>query len=174
MRFCNFDSAGSWFSEEGCLADLPHVRIYTALAGGEHFTRDLRLVVLHNERDASYLVLASTDLEQTAEEIVTFYRLRYQVEFIIREAKQFTGLTQCQARDEAKLDFHLNMSVAAVNLGRLVSRRLSLSVSLTSYAREAHNAFLVGRLLSELRLEADFGISRPGIARVIQTGRIAA
>lgn len=96
----------------------------------------------------------------------------YTIEFIIRDAKQFTGLAQCQGRDEAKLDFHLNMSVAAVNLGRLVSRRVSLS--LTSYVREAYNAFLVGQLLSELSLEADFEISHPGIERVIQTGRIAA
>ena len=170
--FEGLDQAGSRFSEEGCLEDLPHVRLYSALVNSEYFKRDLRLVVLHNERDGSYLVLASTDLRQTAEEIVAFYRLRYQLEFIIRDAKQFTGLSECQARDEAKLDFHLNMSVAAVNLGRLVSRRLSLS--LTSYVREAYNAFLVSRLLSELSLEADLGISHPGIKRVIQTGRIAA
>lgn len=172
VQFEDFDQAGSRFSEAGALEDLPHVRFYTALVNGEHFKRDMRLVVLHNERDGSYLVLVSTDLEQPAEEVVAYYRLRYQLEFIIRDAKQFTGLTHCQARDEAKFDFHLNMSVAAVNLGRLVSRRLSLS--LTSYVREAYNAFLVGRLLSELSLEADVGISHPGIERVIQTGRIAA
>lgn len=86
----------------GSLERLPRVCIYTALAGSEHFKRDLRLVVLHNERDGSYVVLCSTDLSQCAEEVVAFYRLRYQLEFIIRDAKQFTGLTQCQARDEAK------------------------------------------------------------------------
>lgn len=172
VRFEGFDRAGSPFSEEGRLEDLPHVCLYAALVNSEHFKRDLRLVVLHNVRDGSYLVLASTDLAQTADEIVAFYRLRYQLEFIIRDAKQFTGLTECQARDETKLDFHLNMSVAAVNLGRLVSRRVSLS--LTSYVREAYNAFLVGRLLSELSLEADFEVSHSGIERVIQTGRIAA
>lgn len=183
VRFEHFDAIGSRFSEEGCLADLPQVRIYTALVNSEHFRRDLRLVVLHNERDGSYVVLCSTDLEQTAEEVVAFYRLRYQLEFIIRDAKgsspvrscllvQHAGLTQCQARSEEKLDFHLNMSVAAVNLGRLVSQHLSLS--LASYARESYNTFLVGRLFTELSLGAEFGISHPRVQRVIQTGRMAA
>ena len=38
-------------------------------------------------------------------EILTFYQLRFQIEFLFRDAKQFTGLTHCQARDEAKFPF---------------------------------------------------------------------
>lgn len=170
--FADFDSLSSRFSEEGTLADLPHVRLYTAQVNSEHFKRDLRIVVLHNEREDDYAVLCSTDVDQSAQEIVLFYRLRYQIEFVIRDAKQFTGLTHCQARDEAKLDFHLNLSVAAVNVGRLVSQ--PLSISLGSYARELYNTFLVSRLLSELSLEAELGLSHPRIRHVIQTGRIAA
>lgn len=172
VRFVDFDGVSSRFSEEGTLADLPHVRIYTALVNSEHFRRDLRVVVLHNEREDEYAVLCSSDVDQPAEEVVLFYRLRYQIEFVIRDAKQFTGLTHCQARDEAKLDFHLNMSLAAVNVARLVSQELSISLS--SYRREMYNAFLVGRLLSELSLEAELGLSHPRIRRVLQTGRIAA
>lgn len=172
VRFADFDKGSSRFSEEGLLADLPHVRIYTAIVNSERFKRNLRVVILHNERTDEYAVLCSTDVEQSAEEVVLFYRLRYQIEFIIRDAKQFTGLTHCQARDEAKLDFHLNLSVAAVNIGRLVST--PLSISLGSYARELYNTFLVSRLLSELSLEAEFGLSHPRIRDVIETGRIAA
>ena len=43
-----------------------------------HFRRDLKVMLLANERDDSYAVLCSTDLEQPADEIVRFYRLRYQ------------------------------------------------------------------------------------------------
>jgi len=172
VRFEAFDSLDSRFSEEGSLADLPYIRIYTAVVNSEHFRRDLRVVVLHNEREDQYAVLCSTDTEQPAEEVVLFYRLRYQIEFIIRDAKQLAGLSQCQARDEIKLDFHLNMSLAAINVARLVCQ--STSLSLSSYARQAYNTFLVGRLLSELGLEAEFGLTHPGVARVIQTGRIAA
>ena len=172
VRFCDFAAAESRFDEAGVLEDLPHVRIYTALVNSEHFRRDLRLVVLHNEREGNYVVLCSTDLDQAPDEIVAFYRLRYQLEFIIRDAKQHLGLSHCQARSQAKLDFHLNASVAAVNLGRLVSERLSLS--LVSLLRESYNTFLVDRLLTELSLGAEFGIRDPVVARVIRIGRMAA
>lgn len=170
VRFADFDAPASGFEQVGVLADLPHVRLYTARAGSAHFKQDLRVVVLHNERDGSYLVLCS--MEQSAEEIVLYYRLRYQLEFVIRDAKQHLGLTHCQARAEHKLDFHLNVSVAAVNLGRLVSQRTS--GSLEGVLRECYNAFLVARLFSELSLGAEFGESHPGVRRVIQLGRLAA
>ncbi len=170
VRFTDFDEPTSDFEAVGCLQDLPHVRLYTAHVNSEHFRRDLRIVVLHNERDGSYLVLCSTDLDQAPDELVHFYRLRYQLEFIIRDAKQHLGLSQCQCRSQAGLDFHLNASVAAVNLGRLVSERLS--ISLVSLLRESYNTFLVGRLLSELSLEAEFGLTDPVVAGVLRVGRI--
>ncbi len=43
-----------------------------------------------------------------ASEILDFYKARFQIEFIFRDAKQFTGLTDCQACDFTKLDFHFN------------------------------------------------------------------
>lgn len=161
----------SGFAEVGVLEDLPHVRLFVARANSPHFCRDLKVVVLLNERDDSYAVLCSTDLRQPAEEIVAFYRLRYQIEFVIRDAKQQTGLEHCQARSQEKIDFHLNMSFAAVNLGRLLCRRAGLS--LTSYVREAYNRLVVERLFFELSLEAEFDLFHPGVRRVIQTGRMA-
>ena len=89
---------------------------------------------------------------------------------MIRDAKQHLGLSHCQARAEAKLDFHLNASVAAVNLARLVSERLS--ITLQSLLRVSYNTFLVDRLLTELSLGAEFGLTDPVIAQVLRVGRI--
>lgn len=50
------------------------------------------------------------------QQILSFYKSRFQIEFLFRGAKQFTGLTHCQVRDEQKLDFHFNLSLAAINL----------------------------------------------------------
>ncbi|WP_423824994.1 transposase [Salinibacter ruber] len=63
-------------------------------------------------------MLAWADTSQPAEEVARYYRLRYQIEFVIRDAKQHTGLTHCQARSQEKLDFHLNMSTAAASMLR--------------------------------------------------------
>ncbi|WP_228050438.1 hypothetical protein [Tychonema sp. LEGE 06208] len=37
---------------------------------------------------------------------------------IFRDAKQFTGLSDCQARHLARLDFHFNASLIALNLAK--------------------------------------------------------
>jgi hypothetical protein len=63
------------------------------------------------------------NIEQTAQDIYQLYRLRFQIEFIFRDAKQFTGLSDCQARDAKKLDFHFNASFTALNLAKLDAHR---------------------------------------------------
>lgn len=172
VRFDAITAPDSRFEAVGVLEDLPHVRLFTALANSPHFKRDLRIVVLVDTRTGRYVVLCTTDLAQAAEEVVAYFRLRFQIELVIRDAKQHTGLGQCQARSEAKLDFHFNMSLTGVNLARLLSQRAGLS--LVSYLREQYNGFLVERLGSELGLEAELDLREPGVQRVVQTGRIAA
>lgn len=57
--------------------------------------------------------------------LVRYYRLRFQIEFIYRDAKQFTGLENCRARSENKLDFHFNMTLTATNVTK-VAHRISI------------------------------------------------
>ena len=73
---------------------------------------------------------------------------------------------------EAKLDFHFNMSLAAVNLARL--EMVALGLSFNSYVRRAYNRFLVGSLLVQLGLKAEFELTDPVIEAVVNTGRMAA
>lgn len=168
VRFEHFEESG--FQYVGPLEDLPHIKLYSAHVNSEHFWRDLRLVVLHNQRDDSYIVLCSSDVDQDPREVVRFYRLRYQLEFVIRDAKQHLGLTHCQARSQTRLDFHFNIVVAAVNVGRLMAEHCSLS--LASLTRELYNTFIVDHCLSQLSPEAELGIRDPALTQVIQMGRI--
>ena len=159
------------YESMGVLEDLPHIKLYSAHVNSEHFWRELRLVVLHNEREDNYLVLCSTDVNQTPAKLVRFYRLCYQLEFIICDAKQHLGLNHCQAPSQAKLDYHLNLCIAAVNLGRFIAEHFS--ISLASLMRETCNTFLVEELLSKLSLDAEFGTRDPILTSVIQIGRIS-
>jgi len=115
--------------------------------------------------------LASTDTGQHAEEVVRYYRLRYQIELVIRDAKQHAGLTHCQARSQEKLDFHLNVSVAAVNVLRLLAQKAECS--LRTYRREAYNRLLIGQLFSKLGLSAEYDRTDPRVQAVVRTGRMA-
>ena len=145
------------FDEVGRLPDQPEVRVLTTVANSPHFGRDLRVVLLVGPEGEEQIIFASTDTTQHAEEIVRYYRLRYQIEFVIRDAKQHTGLTHCQARSQKKLDFHLNMSVTMVNLLRLLADQAECSPR--TYRREAYNRLLIGRLFSKLR--PDYRRGRP-------------
>ncbi len=62
-------------------------------------------MITHGTTTNKYLLLALTDWEQDALQILTFYQLCFQSEFFFRDAKQFTRLNHCQAMDEQKLDF---------------------------------------------------------------------
>ena len=51
-------------------------------------------------------------------DVLDYYQTRFQVKFCFRDAKQFTGLTDCQSRDLNKLHIHLNASLTNVNLAK--------------------------------------------------------
>ena len=84
--------------------------------------RNIRLAYLldrSNPQKPRFVVLFSTDVEQDPADIYKLYTLRFQIEFLFRDAKQFTGLTDCQARNSLKLEFHFNASFTALNLAKV-------------------------------------------------------
>lgn len=83
--------------------------------------RQIRIVYLVNTGDPKrtrVALLFSTDTKLSAESIYAYYKARFQIEFIFRHAKQFTGLCDCQSRKESSLDFHFNVSLAALNIAK--------------------------------------------------------
>ena len=109
------------FEDLGTRPEEPHVHLYTAVVWHKTLQRRLRLVVLLNRKDPAkprFIVLGSTDPELNGHKLVDLYVARFQIEFLFRDSKQFTGLLDCQARAEAALDFHFNASLATLNLVR--------------------------------------------------------
>ncbi len=60
----------------------------------------------------------STDLKQSPQDILNIYQARFHIEFCFRDAKQFSGLLDCQSRQAQAIDFHWNMAFFALNLTR--------------------------------------------------------
>ena len=93
----------------------------TAVVWHNPLQRQLRLVVILNRKAPAKprsIVLASTDPELNGRKLVDLYAARFQIEFLFRDSKQFTGLRDCQARAAAALDVHFNASLATLNLVR--------------------------------------------------------
>src|SRR5215510_7014358 len=111
----------SRFEALGTMAEEPHLHLYTAVVWHKTLQRRLRLVVLLNQKDPAkprFIVLGSTDPELSGHKLVELYDARFQIAFLFRDSKQFTGLLDCQARAASALDFHFNASLATLNLVR--------------------------------------------------------
>ena len=109
------------FEDLGTMEDDPHLHLYTAVVWHKTLKRRLRIVVLLNQKDPAkprFIVLGSTDPALNGHKLVELYAARFQIEFLFRDSKQFTGLLDCQARAAAALDFHFNASLATLNLVR--------------------------------------------------------
>src|SRR5438067_12349621 len=117
----------SRFEDLGTREDEPHVHVYNAVVWHKTLTRRLRIVVLLNQKDPAkprFIVLGSTDPELNGRKLVELYVARFQIEFLFRDSKQFTGLRDCQARAASALDFHFNASLATLNLVRAEALRV--------------------------------------------------
>ena len=85
-----------------------------------------------------------------------YYKARFQIEFLFRDAKQFTGLCDCQARSEKALHSHFNASFAALNLIKWYDRQLSQKrkpISIGSWKIRFFNELLIERIFSNFALD---------------------
>jgi Transposase DDE domain len=127
-----------------------YLDIYYHVCFSPHFNRWLMVVLVYNTKTKQYALLASTDLKQSAQQILSYYQLRFQIEFLFRDAKQFTGLMHCQARGEDRLDFHFNLSLAALNVINVQHILDDKALSINNLIRLTYNQRLLQNLLTQL------------------------
>jgi hypothetical protein len=135
----------------------PHLIIYSQKLYSIQLERVLRVVLLINQKNNSYVLLACSNENLDARLIVKYYQVRFQIEFIFRDAKQFMGLNDCQARDEPKLDFHFNATLSAINLARhIISQDEKYNKSMNNFMRYHYNQKFTDTIYLKLSLNADF------------------
>lgn len=147
-----------WVRASGKL-DLKHMKVYSKTLNSPYFKMNFKVVLVINTQTNKYILLASTDVNQDAQTILQYYKLRFKIEFLFRDAKQFTGLTHCQARGQASLKFHFNMSLAAVNLAQLQICQDSTNNSMNNLVRRAYNQKLIDWLFFKLNSNAEFALN---------------
>ena len=160
----------------------PQVDLYTARLWHVSLKREIRVVSLLDHRlphRTRTCLLFRTDVEQAPKQIVKLYKLRFQIEFLFRDAKQFTGLGDCQARDLLKLDFHFNASFIALNLAKFDAHQQHTGqdpfvFSMASVKRRTLNQHLLERFIATLDLEPSLIKSHPNYSTLCNYGSIAA
>ena len=106
-----------------------------------------------------------------------YYGLRYQQEFLIRDSKQFTGLSQCQARSINKIEFHTNMALSAVNVAKVESGLTAIETarkafSMANAKTRYHNQLLLNRFISILPEKAKEQINQAQLSQLYSFGCI--
>jgi hypothetical protein len=77
----------------------------------------LAAFIYYNDKQKPEIIIC-TDTDMAVMTMCKYYGLRFQVEFLIRDAKQHTGLEDCMARDKEKLHTHFNISMTVVSIAK--------------------------------------------------------
>ena len=160
-------------------------KIYSFDAYSKSLKGSANIVIVYTQNKAgkwSHKIYFSTDLEQKWDEVLQMYQQRFQIEFLYRDAKQFTGLNDCEARSENKLSFHWNMALTAVNVAKIsnwISKKdnnpkenipFSMSDVKTSY----YNDLLLSRFISMFAINTKLDKNKSKIKRLLAFGKISA
>ncbi|MDQ3754995.1 MAG: transposase [Acidobacteriota bacterium] len=162
--------------------DQAHLTLHTHVVWSVSLKRLVRVVIVVNRKDKRkprYVVLFSTDTELSATAIFRYYKARFQIEFIFRDAKQFAGFSDCQARDKEALHFHFNASVTVVNVARLMAQAEQsidekLVFSMASIKQRAFNEHMLQLIITKLALEQTAVINHPQFEYLRNYAAIAA
>lgn len=158
------------------------IKIYQATVYSISLKQKVKLAYLeiwkNTKFTGTYAVLFSTDLELSGEQIYLYYKSRYQIEFLFRDAKQFTGLTHCQARSENKLNFHFNAALTAVSIAKAayyLKNKVTHDESFSmSDIKTVHlNKIMADRIFSNLEIDLSCRKNRKVYLQALCLGKIA-
>lgn len=134
--------------------------VYSKVVNVKAFKRQVTVVLLRwlARGKVGHALLFSTDLKLEAKQIITYYKARFQIEYLFRDAKQFTGLMDCQARSKEAIHTHINASLTALNLLKRQDRQNKKTdgptvISIASWRRNKINENLMDRLFDGLELD---------------------
>jgi hypothetical protein len=87
---------------------------------------NLVIVKTKNKGKWTHKLYFTTDCNQNWKAVLNLYKSRFQIEFLYRDSKQFSGLNDCEDRSENKLKFNFNASLTTINLAK-ITHWLSIS-----------------------------------------------
>lgn len=156
--------------------------LYEGTVYAKAFRRKVKCVIAHTElKNGKTRVEAffSTDVDMEGAKLLDSYRLRFQIEFLYRDAKQHMGLNQCQARSKEKIHTHVNVSLTAVSIAK-VAHYLSLpsqqrgAFSVSSIKTQYFNEHLLQRFFMGFGIDPETHKKSQTYKELYQYGCIAA
>lgn len=156
--------------------------VYSAVVFSKALKRNIRLVHVTYTNDKGKLtrkLYFSTDTQMDALEILDCYQSRFQIEFLYRDAKQYTGLNGSQARSENKLNFQFNAALTTINIAKVEHwlsqpKEVRKPFSMADIKTMNHNRLLLQRFIDVFGVNAYSAKNRNHVNELIYYGTIAA
>lgn len=158
------------------------VIIYEIIAWSVSLKRVIKVVYVQFLKDGEltnrYGVYLSTDLELNGKRIYQYYKARFQIEFLFRDAKQYTGLTHCQARSENKIHFHTNIALTAIGIAKIAhyfgkKKTEKIPFSIANVKTSYFNELMLNLFLSNFQINPKLKKNKKAIKRILKFGKIA-
>ena len=154
------------------------IRIYAGVVKAVALKRAIKVVIvqsIENGKPKSCKIFFSTEINVDALEVLVIYQSRFQIEFIYRDAKQHTGLTHCQARNEKTLHFHFNIALTSVNIAKAVHwysipKQERKAFSLADIKVMNHNTLLLERFFAMYAVNPNLLKNKQNIKELILYG----
>lgn len=157
------------------------ITIYSLVVYSKAFKMDIKLAIAifyKDGKETARKLFFSTDLNLAGDKIVRYYQARFQIEFLYRDAKQFTGLNNCQARSKNKLDFHFNAALTAVNLAKqdwfATKDKVDKPFSMSDYKTLYNNTLLLERFMCTFAINPNTAKNQKIVKELLDYGKIAA
>ncbi len=159
------------------------MRVYEAVVYSWGLKRKIKIAYCEFLNEAgettTYKIFFSTSENRSGLEIVQYYRARFQMEFNYRDAKQYAGLENCQARNPDRLNYHFNASLTSINLAKGIIRTNhkndeEIVLSINDIKVELYNYTLAQRIFSIYDIDPEIYKNKSKLAEVLNFGKIAA
>jgi putative transposase len=141
----NYARIPDHYLKVSCVEDAIHTRIYQMVMWHKLFADPLNVVIIVKTnlktRARAHIVLFSSDLDLAYDQLIDYYRLRFQIEFNFRDAKQFWGLE----------DFMNVKPIPVYNGANLAMFMVNVSKALIHHFRPACPSFSVNDLKAHFR-----------------------
>ena len=156
--------------------------VYSAVVYSKAMKRNIRLVHVtytSDKRKLTRKLYFSTDTQMDALEILDCYQSRFQIEFLYRDAKQYTGLNDSQARSQNKLNFQFNAALTTINIAKVENwlsqpKEARKPFSMADIKTMNHNRLLLQRFIDVFGVNAYSAKNRNRVNELIYYGTIAA
>lgn len=163
------------------VSKVENEEIYSGIVFSKSLKMDINLVIVKRKTKDKwdYKLYFSTDLKMSWGKILSNYKSRFQIEFLYRDGKQFTGLNDCEARSANKLNFHFNASLSSINLVKMahwltVPKSQRGTCSMADVKNIYHNDLQVNRFIRKFGINPNTKKNKLRIKQLIYYGCIAA